>query len=97
MLHQNIVSNNTRKVVTDFSCASCVNANCLINKNLNYLSNSAFVKNKKTLKCKKGQHFILEGASVNGLFFIIKGTVKVFRTGINGREQIVVLLKKEKL
>ena len=94
MLHQNIVSNNTRKVVTDFSCASCVNANCLINKNLNYLSNSAFVKNKKTLKCKKGQQFIMEGASVNGLFFIIKGTVKVFRTGINGREQIVRFAKE---
>nr|WP_281261088.1 Crp/Fnr family transcriptional regulator [Algibacter marinivivus] len=41
------------------------------------------------LKCKKGQQFIMEGAPVNGLFFIKTGTVKVFRTGINGREQIV--------
>ncbi|PWH82179.1 transcriptional regulator [Algibacter marinivivus] len=31
----------------------------------------------------------MEGAPVNGLFFIKTGTVKVFRTGINGREQIV--------
>lgn len=31
----------------------------------------------------------MEGAPVNGLFFILKGKVKVFRTGIQGREQIV--------
>ncbi|WP_229731247.1 Crp/Fnr family transcriptional regulator [Hyunsoonleella pacifica] len=45
------------------------------------------------LKCKKGQQFIMEGAPVNGLFFIKSGTVKVFRTGINGREQIVRFAK----
>ncbi len=93
-LNQNIVSNKIRKIVTDFSCTSCVNSSCLINKNLNNLSNSAFVENKKTLKCKKGQQFIIEGTSVNGLFFILKGTVKVFRTGINGREQIVRFAKE---
>jgi CRP-like cAMP-binding protein len=36
----------------------------------------------------------MEGAPVNGLFFILKGTVKVFRTGINGREQIVRFAKE---
>jgi CRP-like cAMP-binding protein len=35
----------------------------------------------------------MEGAPVNGLFFIKSGTVKVFRTGINGREQIVRFAK----
>jgi CRP-like cAMP-binding protein len=52
------------------------------------------VENKSTLRCKKGQQFIMEGAPVNGLFFILKGTVKVFRTGINGREQIVRFAKE---
>ncbi|GAL67490.1 transcriptional regulator [Jejuia pallidilutea] len=46
------------------------------------------------MRCKKGQQFIMEGAPVNGLFFILKGTVKVIRTGINGREQIVRLAKE---
>ncbi|WP_298342931.1 Crp/Fnr family transcriptional regulator [uncultured Algibacter sp.] len=46
------------------------------------------------MRCKKGQQFIMEGAPVNGLFFILKGTVKVFRTGINGREQIVRFAKE---
>jgi CRP-like cAMP-binding protein len=90
----NILLKKSRKVIADSSCASCCNSKCLIKKNLGNLSNSAFVENKKTLKCKKGQQFIIEGAPVNGLFFILKGTVKVFRTGINGREQIVRFAKE---
>ena len=84
----------TRKISNDFSCTSCDNHKCLIKKNLVNLSNDSFVDRKKTLKCKKGQQFIMEGAPVNGLFFILKGTVKVFRTGINGREQIVRFAKE---
>ncbi|PQV47405.1 CRP-like cAMP-binding protein [Jejuia pallidilutea] len=78
----------------DTSCASCDNSNCIVNRNLSILENSTLVDNKSTLRCKKGQQFIMEGAPVNGLFFILKGTVKVFRTGINGREQIVRLAKE---
>ncbi|WP_240491704.1 Crp/Fnr family transcriptional regulator [Flavivirga aquatica] len=66
----------------------------MIKRNLHAISLSKFVENKNTLKCKKGQQFIMEGAPVNGLFFILKGTVKVFRTGINGREQIVRFAKE---
>jgi CRP-like cAMP-binding protein len=93
-LQPNIVSKKSRKGATDFSCASCENTNCLIKKNLHNAPNATFVEQKKTLKCKKGQQFIIEGAPVNGLFFILKGTVKVFRTGINGREQIVRFAKE---
>lgn len=90
----NILLKNSRKSALDYSCNTCSNHNCLIKKNLGNLTNEAFVENKKTLKCKKGQQFIIEGAPVNGLFFILKGTVKVFRTGINGREQIVRFAKE---
>lgn len=90
----NLLSRQPRKVINDFSCASCGNTKCLIKRNLGNLSNAAFVENKNTLKSKKGQQFIIEGAPVNGLFFILKGTVKVFRTGINGREQIVRFAKE---
>ena len=79
---------------TDTSCSLCENKNCLINRNLNALSHLDFVTNKSNIKCKKGQQFVIEGAPVNGLFFILKGTVKVFRTGINGREQIVRFAKE---
>ncbi len=36
----------------------------------------------------------MEGAMVSGLFIILKGVAKVFRTGINGREQIVRFAKE---
>ncbi|NNG10460.1 MAG: Crp/Fnr family transcriptional regulator [Arenibacter sp.] len=48
-----------------------------------------FIDKKTEIQCKKGQQFVIEGAPVNGLFFILQGKVKVYRTGINGREQIV--------
>ena len=77
----------------DFSCASCENINCIVKANLAILENTSLVDHKTTLRCKKGQQFIMEGAPVNGLFFILSGIVKVFRTGINGREQIVRFAK----
>lgn len=87
-------ANNKKITFSNMSCNICENQNCLIKKNLNSLSNFEFTKNKTNLKCKKGQQFIIEGAPVNGLFFILNGTVKVFRTGINGREQIVRFAKE---
>lgn len=74
-------------------CGVCANQNCIINKGLTVLSDSDLIKEKNDIRCKKGQQFIIEGAPVNGLFFILKGKVKVFRTGINGREQIVRFAK----
>jgi len=68
-------------------------ATSCIKRNLTDLTKSGIAEAKTTIPCKKGQQFIMEGAPVNGLFFILKGTVKVFRTGINGREQIVRFAK----
>lgn len=88
------VSTATRKRTSfDVSCRVCENHTCLIKKNLDSLERQVLTTNKNNLKCKKGQQFIIEGAPVNGLFFIQKGKVKVFRTGINGREQIVRFAK----
>ncbi|WP_245794850.1 Crp/Fnr family transcriptional regulator [Flaviramulus basaltis] len=94
-LNNNISSSkSTIGISNSFSCGVCKNQDCLIKQNLNIHSISTFTQEKNTLKCKKGQQFIIEGAPVNGLFFILKGTVKVFRTGINGREQIVRFAKE---
>jgi len=82
--------NSSKKLSPEtFSCTSCTNTNCLIKKNLNYFDNSDFLESKNILRLKKGQQFIIEGTPVNGLYFIFNASVKVFRTGINGREQIV--------
>ena len=75
------------------ACNQCTNTKCLIKRNLDSPVISRFVILKNDIRCKKGQQFIIEGAPVNGLFFILKGSVKVFRTGINGREQIVRFAK----
>lgn len=74
------------------ACETCDKERCLIhNYSKNLLENKT--RQNSIIKCKKGQQFIIEGAPVNGLFFIKKGIVKVFRTGINGREQIVRFAK----
>lgn len=83
----------TKRSLSGISCVSCTNINCLIKRGLPVLLESSLISEKNDINCKKGQQFIIEGAPVNGLFFILKGTVKVFRTGINGREQIVRFAK----
>lgn len=83
-----------RKSFSGVSCDTCGNESCLIKRNLKVLSASNFMQEKSDIRCKKGQQFIMEGAPVNGLFFVLKGKVKVFRTGINGREQIVRFAKE---
>ena len=73
-------------------CKVCKSKDCLIHNHSATLLEDTNVQST-IIRCKKGQQFIIEGAPVNGLFFIKKGTVKVFRTGINGREQIVRFAK----
>ncbi|MEW4922811.1 Crp/Fnr family transcriptional regulator [Algibacter sp. 2305UL17-15] len=81
------------KTVIAGTCAVCKSASCLIHNNSELLFNSELPQSSTILKCKKGQQLIMEGAPVNGLFFIKSGVVKVIRTGINGREQIVRFAK----
>lgn len=70
-------------------CESCENTSCLIKKHALSKELSAYINKKNTIRVKKSQQFIIEGAPVQGLFFVYKGKVKVKKTGINGREQIV--------
>ena len=76
-----------------YSCETCVNVNCLIKRNLTNFDSTEFIQKKTTLRLKKGQQFIIEGTPVNGLYFIFNASTKVFRTGINGKEQIVRFAK----
>lgn len=74
-------------------CITCKNADCLIKKHISDPDIKKYIEKKHTIICKKSQQFILEGAPMHGLFFIYKGKVKVTKTGINGREQIVRFAK----
>jgi CRP-like cAMP-binding protein len=49
----------------------------------------SYIEKKHSFSCKKSQQFIIEGAPIQGLYFVQKGKVKTVKTGINGREQIV--------
>ncbi len=73
------------------NCLDCTNTNCLIKKHSLNANLNESIARKHEFKCKKGQHFVLEGAPVHGLFFIQNGKVKVSKTGIHGKEQIVRL------
>lgn len=72
-------------------CFNCTNYNCLIKKNTHLPELKDFLSQKHRFKVPKGQSFIMEGAPVHGLFFVHKGAVKLLKTGIHGKEQIVRL------
>ncbi len=74
-----------------FSCAGCLNHNCLINKHKDAEHIESFLKQKSAFQCQKEQQFILEGAPVSGLYFIYKGDVKVFKNVANKESQIIRL------
>ncbi|MBD8488835.1 Crp/Fnr family transcriptional regulator [Echinicola sp. CAU 1574] len=74
-------------------CSVCRNASCIIKRNVHLSQLSRYIDQKSTINCKKGQTFIIEGAPVQGLYFVNKGAVKVTKTGLNGKEQIVRLAK----
>ena len=78
-----------------YSCTTCTNETCLIKKNLGHINNlnPEITEQKHTIQCKKSRQFIMEGAPVNGLYFIYSGKVKVIKTGYNGKEQILRLSK----
>ncbi len=74
------------------SCGQCENELCLIKRNVLKEKAVSFVRLKNEFQCKKGQSFVLEGAPVQGLFFILQGKAKITKTGVNGRDQILRLV-----
>jgi len=70
-------------------CSTCVNTNCLIKKHIAKDTVKPYATKKTAFKCHADQQFILEGAPVNGLYFIYKGNVKVYKQTDNRRSQII--------
>ncbi|TDD96218.1 Crp/Fnr family transcriptional regulator [Flavobacterium cellulosilyticum] len=75
-------------------CSVCTNSNCFIKKHLHLEKMQDYVMQKINFSCKKGQQFMIEGAPMQGLYFIFSGKAKVIKTGIYGKEQIVRLAKE---
>lgn len=76
------------------SCQNCKNKNCLINKHSANSEIKSFLEKKNTFRCHTDQQFILEGAPVNGLYFIYKGCVKVYKHTANLDSQIIRFSKE---
>jgi len=77
----------------DVNCLSCPNRNCSL---LNCCDDNwvSFINDNKTvLHCKKGHHIINEETPVNGIYFILSGKVKVYKTGLGNKKQIIRLAR----
>jgi CRP-like cAMP-binding protein len=75
-------------------CTTCTNENCLIKKHSCDEAIQPLLKQKNTFSCNDGQQFILEGAPVNGLYFIYSGYVKVYKQTTGKDSQIIRFLKE---
>lgn len=75
----------------NIDCNTCENSDCFIKKHLHLDKIQEFASQKHTFPCKKGQQFMIENAPTQGLYFIQSGKVKILKTGIYGKEQIVRL------
>lgn len=70
-------------------CLTCGNSECLIKKHIDNSAVREYLHRKNTFTCNQGQQFILEGAPVNGLYFIYSGAVKVYRQTASKESQII--------
>ena len=48
---------------------------------------------KKIISFKKGENIIDEGATPKGIYYLAKGTAKMYKLGFNGKEQILRFTK----
>jgi CRP/FNR family transcriptional regulator, anaerobic regulatory protein len=71
------------------NCDLCPNATCVIKKHSHAPVLQKHLGQKHMFRCNKGQQFILEGAPVNGLYFIHDGCVKVSKQTANLESQII--------
>nr|WP_321454055.1 Crp/Fnr family transcriptional regulator [uncultured Carboxylicivirga sp.] len=74
-------------------CNSCPNTECLIKKHCSDSGAARLIEAKTSIRCKKSHNVIIEGSPVHGLYFVQSGIIKVYNTGINGREQILRFAK----
>src|SRR3989338_8099 len=74
---------------SDHDCKSCSSRFLGILSDLNRESASECSRHKSTTLYKKGQPVFSEGNPALGFYCILSGRVKVYKSGIDGRQQIV--------
>ncbi|MFO8235131.1 MAG: Crp/Fnr family transcriptional regulator [Bacteroidales bacterium] len=72
----------------------CINSNETVFKHLSKEEREILDNEKTCNTYKKGAEIYHEGSRTNGLYCINEGIVKIFKTGIDGREQIIYFAKE---
>lgn len=75
------------------SCATCQNTDCFINRHCSPETKRSIDQHKRVLRVDKNSPVFREGTAVSGVYFVRSGKVKVFKSGPNGKKQIVRLAK----
>ncbi len=72
----------------EYSCLTCPNKNCFI-QHCN-AKDIAYFNHKKIVEVfRSGQMIILENTLVENIYFVLSGKVKVYSTGVFGKQQII--------
>ena len=75
-------------------CDNCFNDLDTVFKHLTPEEHARIDKDKVCNSYKRGNIIYHEGSRTNGFYCINSGVVKIFKTGIDGREQIIAFAKK---
>lgn len=71
------------------NCNNCNSENCFINRYVSKDWKKKVNQQRLTITVKKGVVIFKEGDPVSGIYFIYKGKVKVYNSGIRNKTQIV--------
>ncbi len=81
---QTLIEENLQKVFSDES----------FKEMLSLEDFTAYLSAKQTLKFNKGETIFEDGGTPNGVYFLSKGTAKLSKQGVYGKEQILRFIKE---
>jgi len=73
---------------------TCLNRNHFLFKHLSNEEFELISEQKQVTQHKRGSLLYKEGNRTNGFYCIEQGIIKVFKTGLDGKEQIILFAKK---
>jgi len=76
------------------ACDNCLHSSDSIFKHLTPEEHAIVEREKVCNSYKRGSVIYHEGSRTNGFYCINSGVLKIFKTGIDGREQIIAFAKK---
>lgn len=79
---------------TDFTCKGCSNASNSIFSTITPEENNFLESEKSYAKYKRGDVIYRESSRINGVFCIYGGILKIYKTGSDGKEQIIAFAKE---